>query len=187
MDLIVYQMMQFQIMHVSDRNRRIEILACPSVTQPYLTITGNLHTFPYLAVFSVIGEILHDLFRNIILMLLFKFFPFQIDIIIGKFESICNVIFLRTVKHRRRHVKAKRPGSQRQMNLQHLSDIHTGRHAQRIQHDIQRTAVRQIRHILYRQHAGNHTLVTMTAGHLISYGNLSLLCYINADSLINAG
>ena len=174
-------------MHVSDRNRRIEILACPAVPQPHLTVTGDLHALPHLAVLSVIGEILHDLFRNIIFMLLLEFFPFQIDIIVGKFEGICNVIFLRTVKHRRRHVKAQRPGSQGQMDFQHLSDIHTGRHAQRIQHDIQRTAVRQIRHILHRQHAGNHTLVTVTAGHLISYGNLSLLCNVYTYRLIDAG
>ena len=73
------------------------------------------------------------------------------------------------------------------MDLQHLSDIHTGRHAQGVQHDIQRTAVGQERHILHRKHAGHNTLVTVTAGHLIAHGDLSLLGDIDADSLVHAG
>ena len=73
------------------------------------------------------------------------------------------------------------------MDLQDLSDIHTGRHAQRVQHDVQRTSVGQIRHIFYRKHAGNDTLVTMTACHLITNRDFSLLCNVNADCLVYSG
>ena len=73
------------------------------------------------------------------------------------------------------------------MDLQHLSDIHTGRYAQRVQNDVERTSVRQKRHILYRKHAGNNTLVTMAACHLIAYGDLTLLSDIDADSLVHTG
>ena len=66
----------------------------------------------------------------------------------------------------------------------HLSDIHTGRHAQRIQHDIQRTSVRQERHIFHRKDTGNHTLVTVTAGHLISHGDLTFLSNIYTNRFI---
>ena len=70
------------------------------------------------------------------------------------------------------------------MNLQDLSDIHTGRYTQRIQHDIQRTTVRQEWHIFYRQNTGNNTLVTVTTGHLITDRDLSLLCNVDTNSLI---
>ena len=70
------------------------------------------------------------------------------------------------------------------MDLKHLSDVHTGRHTKRVQNDIQRTSVRQIRHIFYRKHTGNDTLVTMTSGHLVTDRDLSLLCNVNADCLI---
>ena len=73
------------------------------------------------------------------------------------------------------------------MGLLDLPDIHTGRHAQRIQHDIQRTSVRQVRHILHGQHAGNNTLVAVTAGHLVAHGDLSLLGNVDADGLIDPG
>ena len=70
------------------------------------------------------------------------------------------------------------------MNLQDLSDIHTGRYAQWVQYDVQRTAVRKERHILYRKYTGNDTLVTMTTSHLIADGNLSFLCNVDTNGLI---
>ena len=72
------------------------------------------------------------------------------------------------------------------MDLQHLSDVHTGRHAQRVQHDIKGTAIGQKRHILHRKHPGHNTLVSVTACHLIAHGDLSLLGNIDADSLIDS-
>ena len=71
------------------------------------------------------------------------------------------------------------------MNLQDLSDIHSGRHTQRIQHDIKRTSVRKEWHIFNRKYTGNNTLVTMTSGHLITNGNLSLLSNVNTYGLVN--
>ena len=70
------------------------------------------------------------------------------------------------------------------MNLQDLSDIHTGRYAQWVQHDVERTAIRKERHILNRKYTGNDTLVTMTTSHLIADGNLSLLCNVDTNGLI---
>ena len=70
------------------------------------------------------------------------------------------------------------------MDLQYLSDIHTGRYTQRIQHDIQRPSVWQERHILYRKHTGNDTLISVTSRHFISDRDLSLLCNVNAHCLV---
>ena len=67
------------------------------------------------------------------------------------------------------------------MDFQYLSDVHTGRNAQRIQDDIQRCAVGQERHILLRKDTGNNTLVTMASGHLVTDRNFSLLSDIAAD------
>ena len=70
------------------------------------------------------------------------------------------------------------------MDLQDLSDIHSGRYTQRIQHDIKGTSVRKEWHILNWKYTGNDTLVTMTTSHLITNGDLSLLCNINTYCLI---
>ena len=111
----------------------------------------------------------------------------QIGIIVGQIQGIHDIQLIGTVKHGGGHVEAQGSGSQGQMNLQYLSNVHTGRHAQRIQHDIQRTSVGQVRHIFHRQNPGNHTLVTVTACHLVAHGNLSLLCNIDTDRHIHAG
>ena len=76
---------------------------------------------------------------------------------------------------------AQRAAGQTQVHFQNLTDVHTGRNAQRVQHDLQRRAVGQEGHVLFAQDAGNDTLVTMTAGHLITDRNLSLLCDVDTD------
>ena len=47
-----------------------------------------------------------------------------------------------------------------------MTDIHTGRHAQRVQHDVQRSAVGQVGHILLRQDAG---CLLYTSGRVKTY------------------
>ena len=61
------------------------------------------------------------------------------------------------------------------MSFQNLSDIHTGRYAQRIQYDLNRLSAWQKRHIFTRHDAGNYTLITMAACHLIAFRNLTFL------------
>ncbi|GFI65631.1 hypothetical protein IMSAG185_01234 [Lachnospiraceae bacterium] len=187
MDLVVHQMMQFQVMHVTDGDRAVKILARSSVAQTHLSVTGDGNALPELSVISVFIEILHHLREQLLLVLLFKLFPLQIDIIIGEFKSIHDIILVGSVEHRRSHVKAQRLCGQGKMNLKYLSDIHTRWHTQRVQHNIQRTSVGQIRHILHGQHAGNHTLVAVTACHLVSHGDLPLLCNIDANCHIYPG
>ena len=62
-----------------------------------------------------------------------------------------------------------------------LSDVHSGRYTQRIQHDIKRTSVWKEWHILNRKYTGNDTLVTMTSGHLITDRDLSLLSDVDTN------
>ena len=120
-------------------------------------------------------------------MLCFKFLPGQVHIIVRQIQGVHNINFVRAVKYRRCHVKAQGLSGKGQVDFQYLSDIHTGRHAQGIQNDVQRTSVRQIRHIFHRKHTGNNTLVAVSSCHLITDGNLSLLCYINAYGLVYTG
>mgnify|MGYP000703683748 CR=1 FL=1 len=71
------------------------------------------------------------------------------------------------------------------VDLQNLTDIHTGRYAQWVEHDVQRTSVLQERHIFLRQDAGNNTLVSVTSRHLISDGDLTFLCDIAANDHVD--
>ena len=49
MDLIIYQMMQFQVMHVSDSYCAIKVFAGTSITETYFTVTADRYAFPKLS------------------------------------------------------------------------------------------------------------------------------------------
>ena len=73
------------------------------------------------------------------------------------------------------------------MRFQHLSDVHTRRHAERIEHDINRGAVFIVRHVFHRYDHGNDALVTVTARHLVTRLYATLDGHVDLDHLQHAG
>jgi len=73
-----------------------------------------------------------------------------------------------------------------EMRLHDLTEVHARGHAQRVEHDVDRTAVFGIRHVFFGQHFGDDALVAMTAGHLIALQNLAFLRDVNADEMVDA-
>ena len=78
-------------------------------------------------------------------------------------------------------------GGPAEVGFQDLAHIHTGRHAERIQHDLHRGPVRQVGHILFRQDARDHALVAVAPGHLVADGELALHGHIDLDHFDDAG
>ena len=105
----------------------------------------------------------------------------------GLGKRIADIVLLGAVKHRGHHLDAQLCGGTPEVDLKHLSDIHTGRDAQRVQNNIERAAPGQVGHILLREHAGDDTLVAMASGHLIADRDLSLLRDVAADNHVDAG
>jgi hypothetical protein len=56
-----------------------------------------------------------------------------------------------------------------QVHFQHLTHVHPRGHAQRVQHDVARGAVGHVGHVFDRVDLGDHTLVAVTAGHLVAW------------------
>ena len=81
-------------------------------------------------------------------------------------------------------VPAKGLGGHAQMQLKHLTYIHSGRNAQRVQDYLQGSAVGQERHVLLAHDARDDALVAVAARHLIAYGYLALLRYVYANQLV---
>ncbi len=73
------------------------------------------------------------------------------------------------------------------MRLQNLTDIHAARHAERIEHDIDRLTVFQIGHVFHRHDAADDTLVAVASGHLVAGLKLALHGHENLDHLHDAG
>ena len=176
--------MQFQVMHVSDCRSSIERLTGTSVAELYLTVSCDINTLPQFSVIQMLFQILIYFRKQNIFIFLGECIPFHVYIIVCQFQGILNIFLVCAVENRSGYVKSKCCCCKAQVDLQHLSDVHTGRHTQRIQHDVQRTSVRQERHILYRKYTGNDTLVSVTTSHLIADRDFSLLCDVDADCLV---
>ena len=72
------------------------------------------------------------------------------------------------------------------MGLQDLADVHTTRNAERVEHDLDRRAVRQVRHVLLGQDPRDHALVAVATGHLVADLELALHGDVDLDHLDDA-
>src|SRR5271169_2395526 len=61
-----------------------------------------------------------------------------------------------------------------EMGLKDLAHIHTAGHTQRIQNNLHRRSVFEVRHVLFRQDARDDALVSMASGHLVAHAQLAL-------------
>src|SRR5713226_619628 len=77
-------------------------------------------------------------------------------------------------------------GSPAEVRLQNLTDVHTRRNAERIENDLDRSAVRHVRHVFLRHDAGDNALVAVTAGHLVANGELALHGDVGFDQFDDA-
>ena len=110
MNLIVNQMMQLQIMHVSDRNRAVEIFAGTSVAKPYFTVAAERNSLPQFSVVQMFSQIF-DYFRfQGVIVFILEFFPGHVNVIIGNIERIHDIDLVCTIEYRSRNVKSKGSG-----------------------------------------------------------------------------
>ena len=102
-------------------------------------------------------------------------------------QQLLDLFLRRPVKHRTGDVQAKSFRSPSQMGLEDLPHVHARRDSQRIQDDLDRCAVWQVRHILLGENPGYHSFISMPTGHLIPDGHLPLHRDIDLDQLDDAG
>ena len=72
------------------------------------------------------------------------------------------------------------------MGFENLPDVHSAGNAERVQDDLDRRAVGQVRQILLRQDPRDHALVAVAAGHLVSDLKLALHGDVDLDQLDDA-
>src|SRR5579864_3828220 len=93
----------------------------------------------------------------------------------------------RTVEDGRGDLDAQRVRHPTQVGLEDLAQVHAARHAERVQNDVDRGAVRQVRHVLRGHDPGDHALVAVAARHLVAGRDLPLLGDVDPDHLVDAG
>ena len=102
-------------------------------------------------------------------------------------EVVEDLLLLDAVEDRRGDLEAERLGRDAEVRFEHLADVHTRRHAERVQADVDRRAVREERHVFFRHDPGDDALVAVTAGHLVTDRELALRGDVDLDLLDDAG
>ena len=176
MDLIVNKVMELEVVHDSNGYRVVERLARSAVVEDRLSVDDLLLFLAgdgigngkgRLSVGALAGE--------------------NITLESRHLEALGNILLRCTVEYGGHYLPAETLCRDTKVNLKHLTDVHSGRNAEGVEHDIKRSAVGQEGHILGRKYTGNDTLVSVTSRHLISDGYLPLLCDVYPDNTVYAG
>ena len=72
------------------------------------------------------------------------------------------------------------------MRLEDLTDVHARRNAERVENDLDRRAIRQVRHVLLGEDAADDALVAVASGHLVADTQLALHGDVDLDHLDDA-
>ena len=92
-----------------------------------------------------------------------------------------------TVEDRRCELQAQLAAGPSEHGLVDLPQVHSRRHTQRVQADVDDRTVLEERHVLVAHDTGDDTLVTVAAGHLVTHLQLTLLGDVNLGHLDHAG
>ena len=77
-------------------------------------------------------------------------------------------------------------GGPSQVRLQNLTDVHPPWYTQRIENDVNGSALREEGHIFYRHDLGNHPFVAMPTGHLVSRSEFASLRNAHPHHLVHS-
>src|SRR5436305_3151944 len=69
------------------------------------------------------------------------------------------------------------------MRFENLTVVDARRNAERVEHDLDRRAIRQVRHVLFGEDAADDALVAVASGHLVADTQLALHGDVNLDHL----
>src|SRR5262249_518888 len=185
MDLVVHEVMELQHINVAYRHLALERLAGAPVMQGYLPRGIKISGCEQRRHVALMRAIEHrgrhrnagtQIVAHLDQMIVFE----RIDRLVVAIDLLEQVLERLYLMRRVVGVEgfadlaAQAPARPAEMRLQDLPNIHAARHAKRVQHDVDRRAVVEIRHVLDRHDLANHALVAMTAGHLIARLDLAL-------------
>ena len=199
MDLIVNEVVELEVIHYTNGYGVVEGLARAAVVKSYLTVDNlkrlGLHKSAKLLV--VINDLLIYPLKIGLAVLANDFLEYcltayaltgtDVTGVVSPAEHFKNVGLLSTVEYGGHYLDTKLLTSDTKMHFKHLTDVHTGRNAERVKNYIKRSTVSKEGHILGRKNPRNDTLVTVAARHLVTDGDLSLLSNVNVNYLVYAG
>src|SRR6516165_2492761 len=200
MDLVIDEVVQFHHIYVAHRHRPIEGLSGAAVDQRHLPRGGKARPLEHCHDIFLPGSVedragdrytmrkIHCKVEKVFWRKLVDFAPFLplIDLAEEAPKFAVEAAALDAVDYRA-DAPAQPGCGPPEMGLKDLADVHAARHAERVQHDIDRDAVLEVRHVLARHDPRDYALVAVAARHLIAGLELAFDRYENLDHLHHAG
>ena len=105
----------------------------------------------------------------------------------GLVGPFVEVVERRAVKDRGGEFLAELTSGPSEYSLENLSEVHSRRHTERVEHDVYGSSVLKERHVFLTHHTRHDTLVTVTSRHLVAHAYLTLLGYVDLGHLHDSG
>src|SRR6202165_2550567 len=193
-DLVVDEMRELEHIDVADSNRLVELVAAHAVEKIDLAGVRETRNFEQVADFRfartgeyrrgerhAFSETLGVL-EQLIIAELDKHLPYR-GLRENFAEPAAQGFSADFLAEQALEAVAELLGGPAEVRLENLSDVHTRRNAERIENDLDRSAVRHVRRVFLRHDAGDDALVAVAAGHLVADGQLVLHGDIGLDQL----
>src|SRR5680860_117436 len=180
-DLVVDQVVELEDVHVTHRHRLRERLAGTTVEQVGLSV------LPHHAVAVTVGDGRAEQADDLVLAGTVEDRGGHVGVGLGLVGLDLDQALL-PVRGTRGTMQVEVPtllGDPAEVELEDLTDVHPSRDAQRVQDHVDRGAVLGERHVLDRQDLRDDALVAVTAGELVTHGDLALLGDIDPHQLVH--
>ena len=198
MDLVVDQVVQLEHVDVAHRHLAIERLAGAPVVQRHLAGVIETGEIEHVLDVGLLGAVEHRRrdrhavaqvvaeLDQLVLAQRLDGLVVAVDLLQHLLERLGVVLGVVGVD-RLADLETEAGAGPAEMRLEDLPDVHAARHAERIEHDVDRRAVGEERHVLDRHDLRHHALVAVAAGHLVAGLDLALHRDEDLDHLHHAG
>src|SRR5579864_6066372 len=197
-DFVVDEVREFEHVDVADGDRLAEFLARHAVPQRDFPRVGQARHFEQVADFGFARAVKHGrshrdafaeavgVFEQRVVVEIGERLP---DGRVGKHfaEPAAQGVGLLVLIEQACDAAAQFFRRPSEVRFENLSDVHTRRNAERIQDDFHRGAVRQIRHVFFRNDSRDDTLVAVAAGHFVADRKFALHGDVALHQLDDAG
>src|SRR5262249_3721782 len=99
----------------------------------------------------------------------------------GVMQIFADLFFLDSVEHRGPDLESQRFRGNPQVCFENLSYVHTAGHTQRVKDNFNRRAICQERHVFFGHDPGDHALISVPPGHLVTDAWFALARDVNLD------
>src|SRR5690606_24863667 len=196
--LVVDQVVQLEHVHVANGGRTLELVAGTTVEQAHLAAFRQIGQLQHGLDLAFLGTVEHGgghrhtafqvlrQLEDLGVGELVEVFLTATDLVVDLVEELAQLGDLALLFEHAVDLLAQALGRQAQVGFEDLPDVHTRRYAQRVQHDVDRSTVGVVRHVFDRHDHRDHTLVTVTAGHLVARLDAALDGQVDLDDLQHA-